>query len=209
MKIEYDLAVQDMAAFLRYHQRNGPKVKRNPLVRLVVMGVVFALVMMAYFPRWFASEPWENWISGCFTGVIIGFFSLILLGLLLAKHNSANMLRLFEREECRWLLAWRRLKIGPDGFEITNEYQRLFYHWSVVWLIDTTKEHAFFCTSVNQAHIIPRRAFQHCEDFEKFVDLACRYHKGLPPRGSRAAEILDALPAEQTGITILRTPYDA
>jgi hypothetical protein len=205
MEIEYDLTAQDMAAFLRYHQKNGPKVKPPRLFRVILAVLVFALVMIARFPSWFALEPWESWLSGCFTGVIIGFFALIMLGLWLSRHNNANLLRLFEREEYRWLLAWRRLKIGSNGFEISNEYQRLYYHWSVVWLIDSTSEHAFFCTSVNQAHIIPCRAFRHREDFEKFIDLACRYHKGLPPRESLADEILDALPAEQNGITLPRT----
>ena len=202
MEIEYDLTVQDMAAYLRYYKKNGPKVKPHPLFRVFLTVLVFALVMMAGFPGLLASESWNDWMSGCAMGVFIGFFSLILLGLLQARHNDANTMRLFEREECRWLLAWRGLKIGRDGFEITNEYQRLYYHWSVVRLIDSTKEHAFFCTSVNQAHIIPRRAFRNGQDFEKFVDLACRYHKGLPPHGSRAAESLDALPAQHTGITL-------
>jgi hypothetical protein len=206
MEIEYDLTVQDMAAFLRYHQKNGPKAKPHPLIRVILAGLVFALVMMARYPAWLSEEPWESWISGCSTGVIIGFFALILLGLVLNRRNNANLVRLFERQEGRWQLAWRCLKIGPDGFEITNEYQRLYYHWSVVWLIDSTEEHTFFCTSVNQAHIIPRRAFRHLRDFEKFVDLACRYHRGLPPRESTTTDILDALPVEQTGITLPRTP---
>ena len=202
MEVEYNLTLQDVAAFARFHQKHGPKLKPPLLVRVVSIGFGLVIVPLAAFAGWFHLQPGGDWLSGCCAGVIVGFLMTVLVfGWLQKKTVISNAIRLYDREENRWLLAQRRLRITADGIEITNESQQLWFTWPVVWLIDSTDEYAFFYTTRNNAHIIPRRAFRDQQHFEEFIDLACRYQKGLLPRESPSTDILDALPAHPTGIT--------
>ena len=206
MEVEYQLSVADVAAFQRFHRKHGPKAQPNPLVRVVQKGLAWVIAALAGLAYWFFFQPKGDWLSGCCAGMFVGIAITFVYFLLQVNAAVRNALRLYEREESRWLLTRRRLKITADGFEITNDYQHVRSNWYVVWLIESTDEHAFFYWCTNQAYIIPRRAFGDSRHFEDFIDLACRYHKGLPARKSTSTEILDALPAEQTGITLPRQP---
>lgn len=202
MEVEYSLTLQDMAAFVRFHLKRGPKLKPHPLVRMVGMGIAFVIVVLAGLAGWLYEQPHGRWISGCCAGVIIGFLmTTAVFGWLQWKIVIRNTIRLYDREECRWYFARKHLKITAYGFEITNESQQARFSWSTVWLIDSTEEHVFLYSTLHQAHIIPRRAFRDDQHFEEFIDLACRYHKGLLPREATPIDILDALPAQPTGIT--------
>lgn len=202
MEVEYSLTIPDVKAFVRYHQKHGPKAKPHILARLFGIALGMVIAILATLAGWLLSRPDGQWMAGfcvgSVAGLILTFFLLALLARILVIPNT---IRLYDREECRWFLAWRRLRITADGFESTNEFQQVRSGWSVVWLIDSTDEYAFFYTTLHQAHIIPRRAFRDQQHFEGFIDLACRYHKGLRPRESTSTDILDALPAHPTGIT--------
>jgi len=202
MEVEYNLTLQDVKAFVRYHQKHGPKAKPYIVTRLVGIALGVVIAILATLTGWLSSRPDGQWMAGFCVGSIAGlimtFFLLALLAKLLVIPNA---IRLYDREECRWFLAWRRLRITSDGFEITNEFEQLWFSWSVVWLIDSTDEYVYFYTTLIHAHIVPRRAFRDQQHFEEFIDLACRYHKGLQPRESTSTDILDALPAHPTGIT--------
>lgn len=206
MEIEYELTVADIAAFLRYHLKHRPKRTHQPLVYMVRMVLAPLPVLLAGLSGWFYRQPKGAWLSGCCAGVVVGLLlAVVVFAWLQAKIVIPNTIRLYwDRDECRWYYARRRLRITADGFEMANDFQHVHYTWLVVWLIDSTNEHAFFFVTPSQAHIIPRHAFRDCKEFEDFVDLACRYHKGLSPRESEV--ILDALPVEQTGITLPRQP---
>lgn len=208
MEIEYELSVADMAAFLRFHLRHRPKRQQHPLGRVVSTVLSVVLVVMAGLSGWFYLQPKGSWLSGFCAGVVIGFLSIaVIFGWLQAKTLIPNAIRLYwDREECRWYFARKRLRIAALGLQVTNEFQQVRYSWSVVWLIDSTNEHLFFFVTRGQALIIPRRAFRDDQHFEDFINLACCYHKGLPPKVSGSDIILDALPAEQTGITLPRQP---
>lgn len=206
MEVEYELTAADVKAYLRFQTRRCPKPKPHPLARVILLGLGVAIGVLLSFSSQFSTEPTvKHWVTVFCSGALAGVLGMVALLFLLAKLGEMNTIRhYFLREECRWLLARRRLRIGVDGFEITNEFQQARCSWSAVWLIDSTDEYAFFFTSFNNAQVIPRSAFRADRHFEEFIDLACRYHKGLPPRRSASTEILDALPAEQTGITLPR-----
>ena len=202
MEIEYGLTLEDVEAFVRFNTKHGPKLKPQFFVRLLGYALGLAIVGLYGLSRWFWSQPETLWISGFCAGCIAGMLIIIFLAALLQKKLAVQgVSRFYNNKESRWSLAWRRLKITVDGFEITNEFEQQWSAWSVVWLIDSTDEYAFFYTTLHQAHIIPRRAFQNRRDFEAFIDRACQYHKGLPPRELASEVILDALPAQPTGIT--------
>lgn len=206
MEIEYELTVADVKALLRFNKKNGPKLKQHPLLEGMLLGLGVAIVVLLFLPSWFSGLPLRDWLTGFCNGVIAGILIMVAFAFLLARVGEANTLHHYFKEEGRWLWARRRLQITADGFQIVNEFQQSRYSWSVVWLIESTDEHAFFYTTLQAATIIPRRVFQNRRDFETIIDLACRYHKSLPSRESIATEILDALPAEQTGITLPRQP---
>lgn len=206
MEIEYGLTLEDVEAFVRFHLKHGPKLKRQPAATAlsVVVGIVSGL-MVALSVLLDELLTYGTWLSGCCFGVLIGLFlALLLLAWFQRKLLVSSTIRNYDNPQSRWFLAWRRLWISTDGFEITSEHQYLRNTWSTVWLIDSTEDHAFFYTTMHQAHTIPRRAFENERDFEAFIDLACQYHKGETPSPTTEV-ILDALPAESTGIT--RPPH--
>ena len=206
MEIEYGLTLDDIEAFARFHLKHGPKVKPNPVVRTTTLTffafVIFTMVILASFLRHGLEN---NLLAGlCYgipVGLYVGHLFLVLLG---KKTFASTTVQLYDNPQSRWFLAWRRLRIDAEGFEITNEYEQLRSSWSIVCLIDSTDDHAFFYTTMLQAHLIPSRAFPNKENFEAFIDLACQYHKGKAPL-SGSPGILDAFRVQSTGIT--RPPH--
>lgn len=206
MEIEYGLTLDDLEAFVRFHVKHGPKMKPNPVTLAATFTffvvVCFSMVILAALLRHVLNN---NLLAGLCYGIPVGLSVCILfLALLEKKSIVSNTVRFYDNPQSRWLLAWRRFRIDADGFEITSEYQHLRNAWSTVWLIDSTEDHAFVYMTLHQADVIPRRAFQNQRDFEAFVDLACRYHKGETPSPTSDV-ILDVLPTPSTDIT--RSPH--
>src|SRR6516225_125776 len=137
MEIEYELTIADMEAFMRFHKKHGPKLKPQPLAKTLLLGFGAMVVILLLLPSWFSGNPMSEWVTGFCNGTIAGIAITIAFLFLLAKLGNANILRFYEREECRWLFDRRRLKIRAECFEITNRLQQLRYDWSVVWLIDS------------------------------------------------------------------------
>jgi hypothetical protein len=207
MEIEYNLTLDDMKAFLRFHLKHGHKLKPLPLVRLVACIVSPAIVTFAGLAGWFWWHASTQWLSGCCAGVVVGFLvAVCVFGWLQKKILIPNTLRLYDKEECRWYFDRRRLKITVDGFEITNEFQQVRYDWSVVWLIDSTDEHVFFYVTLNQARIIPRRAFRDRRHFEEFIVLARQYQQGWKEPAPKSTGIITGLSPEATAITHPNAP---
>jgi hypothetical protein len=207
MEVEYGLTLEDIEAFARFQLKHGPKLKPRLFVRLI--GYALGLVMggLTVLAIEFSSQPDAQWMSGFCGGFVVGllmtWFLLALVGKRLAVQNTS---RVYNTKESRWYFAWRRLKITSDGFEITNEFQQLRLSWSAVYLIDSSDDFVFFYPTLNEAHIVPRRAFRDRQHLEEFFDLACRYRRDFAERESRSIAILDALPSEQTGITLRPQP---
>lgn len=204
MEVEYSLLLDDIVAFTRFHVRYAPKPKRQTQVKWVLLLLALLalpLAAAAGFSIFPPEDSTDGLPAGC-VGVSAGvFLAYLMLALVQRKIVVDTTKRFYDNEESRWSFARRKLTITADGFEIINGYEQLRQNWSVVWLIDSTRDHAFFYITMLQAHIIPRRAFRDDSHFEEFVDLACRYHKGLGRGEPKSTGILDALPASSTGIT--------
>src|SRR5262245_35557094 len=133
MEVEYELTIADMKAFFRFHKKHGPKLKPHPWARVILLGFAAVIVAMVLLPSWLTVNPRSKWVAAGFSiGAFAGIVLMVAFLFSLAMLGTSNMLRIYEREECRWLFARRRLKIATDCFEITNELHQLRYDWSVV-----------------------------------------------------------------------------
>lgn len=204
MEVEYSLTLEDLQAFSRYHQRHGPGLDaRARAKRLIILLVIF-FVPAGLMPLIASLLPKLD-LSGLdllWYGLFVGWFLCYILQFVLSRAGIFfSVKRYYDNEESRWIFSPRRMNITPEVLSITSEYEKTTCSWAVVWSIDAVRDHVFFYTTRMGAQIVPRRAFRDKRHFQAFVDLAFRYQQNWKPQTESSDEILDALPAQATGIT--------
>src|SRR6516162_1203869 len=85
MEVEYNLTLQDVKAFVRYHQKHGPKAKPHIVTRLVGIALGVVIAILATLTGWLSSRPDGQWMAGFCVGSIAGLIMTFFLLALLAK----------------------------------------------------------------------------------------------------------------------------
>ena len=203
MEVEYSLTIQDLQALTRYHRRSGyrlrPHFSATKIIAFVIFSVLLAVFVQLgplFLPPVDLSRMGPFWL-----GLFVGFMVMILLQFWQGRIVIQTVRRLYDNEEARWILAPKRMRINANGVSITSEFHHLTNSWAVICGLGVTEDHAFFFTTRIQAHVVPRRAFRDPKEFKAFVDQARDYLDGWDQQGPRSDKILDALPAQPTGIT--------
>jgi hypothetical protein len=198
MEIEYSLTAEDLAAFIRYHSKKGPRPAGNIRVKLPsIVWVVVLLIVIAVI----ANDAIRRLTTSFVLGVAVGGGAMIVLLVWTRKATLNAVKNLYEDEHARWVFSRRRLSICPAGVISSNEYHETIHRWSIVWRIDTEGVYAFFYTSLNEGIVIPRRAFRDEQHFEEFLALARRYQQGVDEPATKSTGIITSLPPEATAIT--------
>jgi hypothetical protein len=210
MEVEYHLTFDDKLAFERHALKQIVKIAPARRQGLWAFGphviVLVTAVATAVFNPALLVE-WANEVIACLLGVLVGLMWYFFLGRGVNRGRLRSLRELFEEGHARWVLAPRRLTIGPEGFRVANYYFDSMNRWEQVWKIITTEDHAFFYVTPVQAQIVPRRAFPDGQAFDDFIALARQYHQGrAPTEWARPTGITTAATAPVTDIFRPDTP---
>jgi hypothetical protein len=194
MDVEYRLAFEDMLAWERYQRRifkaalgagGGPASW--------VVGAVLGLAVSYWIvePDSFLAKQ----VPAFLVGIVIGTIGLLLLAQATTKRRIGAFRRQFEDGHSRWMLGWRRLRIGPEGYSTTGDGFQAATDWANVMEVVTTAAHVFLILSWTQAIVVPRRAFADPKQFEEFAALAQSFHARRDGFHSAGVVAVEPLPS--------------
>jgi hypothetical protein len=182
MEIEYSLTFDDLLALWRHIRKEGDRFWAARVACYWACIILVTASVMTGFVLIHPSNKWRGPPGEEFFGLGFYLAGLVLVMRVAADHGRARMMRrLYERGPDRWVLASRRLIIGPEAYSVIGAPYHTQIAWAGIWKIAVTKEHAFFYLSPMHAYIVPRRAFSDPKSFEEFVALARRFHDAPMP----------------------------
>ncbi len=172
LRVDYALALEDVAAFLQYEAKDSPRSRGQPkprgwlfLVLLGLMTLIWALTKIA------GNEPLVYSVADImpvlFVVCLVFYFFWGTMLLRLQLRSFRQNPRFFER---------RSLEITPALIAARTESHAGSTAWHAVEWIVEHREHVFFYISKTEAYILPKRAFADERQYQEFLDTARHYH---------------------------------
>ena len=168
MKAKYELTRDDLVAFIEYHQRSSPAVRRQRIGCFA--GAFCALMALPAAILITSDKPLVE------TAVDIW---PLLAGPILFAIVAAPYIRWRTRQMSKRLLSEGgnngfygrcELEAGPDALTETRPSGSTIRNWTSVERIVVAPSHLFVYTSAIEAYVVPRRAFSTELEFNAFVN---------------------------------------
>ena len=172
MQIDYDLTVEDAAAFSVYNFRTSSRIKRR--LRLSqAAGILATLVFAVLWPDWSSVERL--------------IFTVLLLLLFVFGYPQyyrwairRNASKAYSATKSKGVLGKHTVVIEPSGVTETGSVSESKVAWSGVEKIVDDNQYIYIFTSPLQAHVIPKRAFRNNEESQTFLETAKRFFSQSP-----------------------------
>jgi hypothetical protein len=178
MQVEYRLYLEDHDAF----QRNQSGKGRQWVVSLVLW-ILCAIVTTALAVT---DKSTRTWAIGGFVAVTAGYVWRWYAQWTQRRRVARDLEQRFEKGNAK-------LSLAPDGVYVVDPNSQSFTVWSGILRIVETPTHAFFYVQLNQAIILPARAFASAVEFRTFVGLARKYKDSPPAAPDRPTGPPDAI----------------
>jgi YcxB-like protein len=191
MQVEYDLTLEDIKAFQRYHAKHPLTPRKRgawgglafglaggAVVVLAVLGYHFLRTSLLYPPYSLLSIALYqllNMAPGVAVGAILALIGFSLFVRLLTVNATRKHLQ--EGRNAEKALGWRRLSIDPHAIRSTSAFSSNANFWEGIDAVVATGDYVFLYITTRAAHVVPRRAFPDDRAFDQFVEAARRYHQ--------------------------------
>lgn len=168
MQIDYELTVEDAAAFSVYNFRTSPGTKRR-LRFSQGLGVLATLVLTIVWPD----------VRPESTNVERLMFTILLLLLFVFGYPQyyrwairRNASKTYSASKSKGVLGKHTLVIEASGVMEKGSVSESKSTWSGVEKIEDNSDYIYIFTSPLQAHVIPKRAFRTSEESQTFLETA-------------------------------------
>jgi hypothetical protein len=176
MKVSYEFARDDLAAFIEYHQRTSPAARNQKLGCFIV-----ALAGLLVLPVGIVATTDEPILETAMKiwPLFLGPFLFAILALPYIKWRTRQMsIRLLNEGANRGFYGRCELNVDSEGVKETRPGGSTFRNWSSVERIAITRDYLFVYTSGIEAFVVPRRAFSTDTEFKNFTDAIAK-HSGV------------------------------
>lgn len=178
VEIQYEVTMEDMIEFDRYHMAHSPTVRRFLRTARLLVPVAFVAIGIA-----------TSVAGGSFTSLaVFGLGSLLwflFMPALLGRARAKHARRMLSEGEGRGLLGKCTLSIAVDGLRVVREAGESTFAWCAVDSIVTAERHVYIYVSAISALVIPKDAFADRARCEWFVERARAWHEAaLGPAAS-------------------------
>jgi len=164
MQIDYEITVEDAAAFSVYNFRTSPRIKGR-LRRTQVVGILATLVLAIWWPG-----------SSDIVRLIFTILSLILwifgCPLYYRWAIRRNALKAYSATKSKGVLGKHTITIDPSGVTEKGSVSESKNTWSGVEKIEDDTQYIYIFTGPLQAQVIPKRAFRSNEESQTFLEAA-------------------------------------
>ncbi|QDT06543.1 hypothetical protein K227x_49530 [Rubripirellula lacrimiformis] len=167
MKTTYELTRDDLAAFIEFHQRTSPALRRQKIGCLVV--AFFALMILPAGILLTTDKPvletaidiWPLLLGP----ILFGIFATPYIRWRTRQMSN----RLLSEGQNKEFYGKCELEAGDEALTETRPSGSTIRNWTSVERIVTTPSHLFVYTSGIEAYVVPRRAFSTESEFDAFL----------------------------------------
>ena len=164
MQIDYELTVEDAAAFSVYLFRTSPRTRRRLRVNQGI-GVLATLILAVVWPEWSTIERL--------------IFTILLLLLWIFGYPQyyrwavrRNASKAYSATKSKGVLGKHTLVIEPSGVTEKSTVAESKSTWSGIERIEDDSQYVYIFTGPLQAQVIPKRAFRSNEESQTFLEAA-------------------------------------
>ncbi len=168
MQIQYQLNLDDVAAYNWHHSLNSKAANRTSKL-LSAWGILLCLYIA------FRSTEW-NMSSRIIFFVIASAFWLFVYPLFRRKAVERQARRLYGEGKNRDVIGNHIFAIDKDGITEISDVAESHITWSGIERIEENDKYIFLYTGSLSAHIIPKRAFVNKEEESEFIQLTRTYY---------------------------------
>ncbi len=168
MQIQYQLNLDDVAAYNWHHSRNSKAANRTYKL-LSAWGILLCLYIASASIEWSVS-------SRIIFFLIASAFWLFIYPLFRRKAVERQARRLYSEGKNRDVIGNHIFAIDKDGVTEISDVAESHIAWSGIERIEENDEYVFLYTGSLSAHIIPKRAFLSKGEESEFIQLARTYY---------------------------------
>lgn len=187
MEVEFELGIDDVLAFSRYHERRSPAVRRARRLQQLILAIFAFLVFLAYGLVCALTASPETFLLDI--RFMAGFGSVWLLFLALsiaARHIQGRVFRrMLDEGKNKSTIGKHRLSVGQRGIMDLTAFSEQCTTWQGVERIADNEEYIFLYINAISAHVIPKCAFEHMRHMKVFLDEARRLKAEADARASQ------------------------
>ena len=169
LRLSYEITVDDLVAFNRYHRESSPTMKRLRLRRQWGGGLLTAVVMGAVGVLTRSGEV-------IFWGVFLGVAYAVIFSALWRGRLEKSVRKLYSEGNNEGVIGGRVMEIGEKGIVERTGYSETRTSWSGIKRIVSTKGYTFVYFSAATANIIPHKGVVE-GDYEAFIHELKERHK--------------------------------
>lgn len=171
MKAAYELTRDDLAAFIEYHQRSSPAVRRQ---RTGCLAIAFCALMILPAGILLTTDKPLLETAVDIWPLLLGPTLFAIFAIPYIRWRTRQMSnRLLSEGQNKEFYGECELEAGQEALTETRPSGSTIRNWTSVERVVTTPSHLFVYTSGIEAYVVPRRAFQHETEFRAFVDVIC------------------------------------
>jgi hypothetical protein len=149
MKIRYRNEFEDMRAFWQHLMSTNAAIKRQRLVALLFMVVIFAAIAV------FAGRRAGS-LSPALVVVAFGALFLVLFWRNSGRISDRRLRQMCPEEENRGVLCEHTIELTDDGVLETSPTGQTTTNWDGIVRVAETDDYVFLYITTNMAHVIPR-----------------------------------------------------
>ncbi len=153
MILRYEISMDDLVAFNRYHSANSPAIKRSKSTFMIlVSGLVVGLSLLIDPPPGIARSVVAS------VAVLFALLFSFIFNRVFRSSLDRHVRRLLNEGANKGCFGWHELEIDNDGLVERTEVNETRHSWQGIEKIAETESHAFLYTSSFMAHVIPKQS---------------------------------------------------
>ncbi len=167
MQVDYQIVLEDLAAFSLHHARTS-RFSRRRLRTSQAWGIFCTLVLVMVWPGWSKVER---------VLFVIGMGLLWLIGypLYYKWAIKRNIRKIYSQSESKSVLGEHTIAIEPEGVAERSGVHESRIAWSGIERIEDGGQYIYLYIGPLHAYVIPKRAFKTDTDAEAFLQQAQAY----------------------------------
>ncbi len=177
MVLKFDLTLEDLVAFTRYHNQQSPTMQKIKINALVVWGFVFFWICLIRF------QPLRLEVTVTSVAIALVGASIYCIGYswMFGSNIAYAAKEMYQETQSVGMTGSFELEIDHEKISERREGGGSYQEWRTVLTIVETENHVFLYISSVQAHIIPKHGIQ-AGMLDQFVDQAKKYWQDANPQ---------------------------
>ncbi|GAB5441075.1 MAG: hypothetical protein Fues2KO_14240 [Fuerstiella sp.] len=169
MRIKYDVTIDDVVAFNRYHSKHSPTIKRTKRFCSAI-GVIAICIIVPLI------SPIEDfvWSAKLALTAFAAVTFYVAFQLLFVRSLDKQVIRLVREGSTAGIIGSHELEITEETLTERTDSNTTSARWQGIADIAETETHVFFYQSALLAHVVPKNQITE-GDLSSFVERAVAY----------------------------------